>query len=286
MLAARRRAGRSTRFSRHLGELDTFPAAAGRGASTATTAAGPSRARRWTSRCARRDARWPRSSAASRDPITFVVSSRMGEPPRSTAVARKLARYPELRFKLDATPDWTDELIARAGRVRRGRLVRLQGRLQGHASSTRHRPRLLPPDRRDVPGRLARGPGLDDETRAGARAVRGPDHLGRADPLDRRHPRRAGAAAHGQPQAVAVRQHAGAVRRLRLLRGARDGRLRRRPVRARRGPRPDPVPGRALPPRRAERHRPGRLRRADPEPGLPGARCPPARADAGFLALG
>ena len=41
---------------------------------------------------------------------------------------------------------------------------------------------------------------------------------------------------------------------LRLLRRARDGRLRRRPVRARCRPRPDPVPGGAVPRRRAERH--------------------------------
>ena len=44
-----------------------------------------------------------------------------------------------------------------------------------------------------------------------------------------------------------------AVRRLRLLRRARHRRLRRRPVRARRRPRPDPVPGLAVPSRHAER---------------------------------
>jgi L-alanine-DL-glutamate epimerase-like enolase superfamily enzyme len=46
------------------------------------------------------------------EPVTFVVSSRMGDPPTIEPVARRLARYPALRFKLDATPDWTDELIA------------------------------------------------------------------------------------------------------------------------------------------------------------------------------
>jgi hypothetical protein len=46
------------------------------------------------------------------EPIRFVVSSRMGEPPTIGPVTRRLARYPELRFKLDATPDWGDELIA------------------------------------------------------------------------------------------------------------------------------------------------------------------------------
>jgi hypothetical protein len=46
------------------------------------------------------------------EPVTFVVSSRMGNPPTIEPVRRRLARYPEIRFKLDATPDWTDELIA------------------------------------------------------------------------------------------------------------------------------------------------------------------------------
>jgi hypothetical protein len=45
------------------------------------------------------------------DPVTFVVSSRMGDPPTIGPVTSRLAHYPNLRFKLDATPDWSDELI-------------------------------------------------------------------------------------------------------------------------------------------------------------------------------
>jgi hypothetical protein len=44
--------------------------------------------------------------------VTFVVSSRMGQPPTLEPVTRRLAAHPKLRFKLDATPDWSDELIA------------------------------------------------------------------------------------------------------------------------------------------------------------------------------
>ena len=44
-------------------------------------------------------------------PVRFVVSSRLGEPPSILPVTGRLARYPSLRFKLDATPSWTDELI-------------------------------------------------------------------------------------------------------------------------------------------------------------------------------
>jgi L-alanine-DL-glutamate epimerase-like enolase superfamily enzyme len=44
-------------------------------------------------------------------PLTFVVSLRIGSPPSLEPVARRLEAYPWLRFKLDATPDWPDELI-------------------------------------------------------------------------------------------------------------------------------------------------------------------------------
>jgi hypothetical protein len=58
------------------------------------------------------------AQALTRDPkpVTFVCSMRLGGPdgePSSIApLRRKLDRYPDLRFKLDPTNDWTDELIA------------------------------------------------------------------------------------------------------------------------------------------------------------------------------
>jgi L-alanine-DL-glutamate epimerase-like enolase superfamily enzyme len=45
-------------------------------------------------------------------PIAFVVSLRLGEPPSLEPVRRRLAAYPWLQFKLDATPSWDDDLIA------------------------------------------------------------------------------------------------------------------------------------------------------------------------------
>jgi hypothetical protein len=52
--------------------------------------------------------------ALERDPqpLTFVVSLRLGEPATLEPVTRRLEHYPSLRFKLDATPSWTDEVIA------------------------------------------------------------------------------------------------------------------------------------------------------------------------------
>jgi hypothetical protein len=99
-------------FSQHLGGLDTFAAAP------------PEREvyrsyRRWGFESAALDLALRQAGRSLADavgrelrPVTFVVSSRMGDPPTIAPVTRRLARYPDLRFKLDATPDWDDDLIA------------------------------------------------------------------------------------------------------------------------------------------------------------------------------
>jgi len=45
-------------------------------------------------------------------PLTYVVSLRLGEPPSLDPVASRLENYPSLRFKLDPTVSWTEELVA------------------------------------------------------------------------------------------------------------------------------------------------------------------------------
>jgi hypothetical protein len=99
-------------FSEHLGTLDLFPAGAPRMDVFRNY-------RRWAYESAALDLALRQSGQSlarvlgrELEPVRFVVSSRMGEPPTIEPVARRLARYPNLRFKLDATPDWDDELIA------------------------------------------------------------------------------------------------------------------------------------------------------------------------------
>ena len=125
-------------------------------------------------------------------PINFVVSLRLGDPPSTEPVTRRLAAYPGLQFKLDYSPAWDDGPARDARRDRRRRVGRLQGRLQGHAGRRRDRcPSVYRARRRDVPGRLARGPRPDRPGgRRGAAAAPRPDHLGRADPRRRRTSRR------------------------------------------------------------------------------------------------
>jgi hypothetical protein len=45
-------------------------------------------------------------------PVRFVVSMRLGEPPSVEPVSQRLALYPDLRFKLDPTSSWDERLIA------------------------------------------------------------------------------------------------------------------------------------------------------------------------------
>ncbi len=45
-------------------------------------------------------------------PVRFVVSLRLGEPPSLEPVRRRLELYPGLRFKLDPTSSWDEQLIA------------------------------------------------------------------------------------------------------------------------------------------------------------------------------
>jgi hypothetical protein len=98
-------------FSAHLGELDLFPAGAPEHDVYRNY-------RRWAFESAAldlalRQAETSLAAAVARTPapVEFVVSTRMGEPPTVAPVTRRLAAYPALRFKLDATPDWSDELI-------------------------------------------------------------------------------------------------------------------------------------------------------------------------------
>ena len=46
------------------------------------------------------------------EPVRFVVSLRLGEPPSLEPLSRRLDLYPGLRFKLDPTSSWDEELIA------------------------------------------------------------------------------------------------------------------------------------------------------------------------------
>ncbi|HSK14868.1 MAG TPA: hypothetical protein VK915_01730 [Gaiellaceae bacterium] len=64
-------------------------------------------------------------------PVTFVVSMRLDEPPTVEPVRRFLDRYPALRFKLDPTSDWSAELVAELAATGSVDTVDLKGAYKG-----------------------------------------------------------------------------------------------------------------------------------------------------------
>jgi L-alanine-DL-glutamate epimerase-like enolase superfamily enzyme len=61
-------------------------------------------------------------------PVTFVASIRVGEPPSLGALHRWLDADPALRFKLDPTPGWDDELVGELARLGCVDVVDMKGR--------------------------------------------------------------------------------------------------------------------------------------------------------------
>ena len=151
-------------LAEHVGGLDLFPAEPVRDVSRLY--------RRWAFESAAldlalRQAGTSLAQALGREPrpVTFVVSLRLGTPPSIEPVRKRLDRYPSLRFKLDPTSDWSDELIAELVETGAVDSVDLKGFYQGTVVDQ-------PPDP-DLYGRVAAAfpdawiedPGLNDATR-------------------------------------------------------------------------------------------------------------------------
>jgi L-alanine-DL-glutamate epimerase-like enolase superfamily enzyme len=98
-------------FRQHIDTLDLWPAEPVRDVSKLY--------RRWAYESAALDLALQQAGRSladvlSRDPrpVNFVMSSRLpDDPPTTTKLRTFLAKYPTLRFKLDPTPKWSEELI-------------------------------------------------------------------------------------------------------------------------------------------------------------------------------
>ena len=91
------------------------------------------------------------------EPVTFVASGGLGDPPSTARLRSFLAVHPTLRFKLDARPDWTDGDLRRAAGARLRRLDRPQGAVLGDGRRQSARPGPVPPRARGFPRCLDRG---------------------------------------------------------------------------------------------------------------------------------
>jgi L-alanine-DL-glutamate epimerase-like enolase superfamily enzyme len=64
-------------------------------------------------------------------PIRYVASMRLGEPATLEPLQRWLELYPELRFKLDPTGSWTDEVVAELAALGKVDVVDMKGQYKG-----------------------------------------------------------------------------------------------------------------------------------------------------------
>ena len=64
-------------------------------------------------------------------PLRFVASVRLGEPPSLDPLSCRLEQYPWLRFKLDPTSDWDDQLVGEIAASGAVELIDFKGHYEG-----------------------------------------------------------------------------------------------------------------------------------------------------------
>jgi hypothetical protein len=101
-------------------------------------------------------------------PVTFVVSMGLGDPPSIEPVQRLLDLEPSLRFKLDATSAWTDDLFAEVAATRAVDVIDLKGAYKGTPVDQAADARLYRLVAESFPGAWIEDPNLDDEEAAAA----------------------------------------------------------------------------------------------------------------------
>jgi hypothetical protein len=99
------------------------------------------------------------------DPVRFVVSTRLEEPPTGDVVIEWLDRNPELEFKLDPTSEWTDEVVDRLAATGAIRILDLKGQYHGTTVDQPADPELYERIIEGFPEALIEDPELNEETR-------------------------------------------------------------------------------------------------------------------------
>jgi hypothetical protein len=99
------------------------------------------------------------------EPINFVASTRLGDPPTTDRLDALRERVPDIEFKLDPTPEWDDDLVAAVADTGGVRILDLKGHYKGTEVD-------VPADRdlyeriiEGFPGAVIEDPALTEETR-------------------------------------------------------------------------------------------------------------------------
>ena len=97
-------------------------------------------------------------------PVTFVASGGLGDPPSTARLRAFLELYPTLRFKLDARPDWTDEIYDELRRLGCVDSVDLKGQYSGTVVDNPPDPALYARVLAEFPDAWIEDPALTPET--------------------------------------------------------------------------------------------------------------------------
>ncbi len=150
-------------FSERLGELDLFP--------EAPSAEVYRNYRRWAFESAALDLALRQAGRSLAEvvgreprPVTFVASMRLGEPASTAPVRAWLDLYPGLRFKLDPTSSWGDELIAELAATGAVDSVDLKGFYRGTPVDQPADPALYARVAEGLPDAWIEDPELTEET--------------------------------------------------------------------------------------------------------------------------
>jgi len=152
-------------FSQHVGRLDLFPGA-------------PSREiyrnyRRWGVESAALDLALRQAGLGAAEalgrvarPVRFVVSLRLDEVPSAEPVRRRVALYPWVQFKLDATTGWDDAFVAELVELGVVETVDFKGAYHGTPVDQPPDPALYARVAEGLPDALLEDPALTPETDA------------------------------------------------------------------------------------------------------------------------
>jgi len=99
-------------------------------------------------------------------PVTFVSSMRFGSPPSIEPLLKWREAYPDLRFKLDPTSDWTDALIDELSNLGAVDTLDFKGQYKGTPVDQPPNPQLYQRVAESFPGAWIEDPALTPETQA------------------------------------------------------------------------------------------------------------------------
>ena len=98
------------------------------------------------------------------DPVRFVVSTRLGDPPTTDRLSDVLDRHPDAEFKLDPVSEWDEELIEAVAATDAVRLLDLKGQYHGTVVDQEPDPDLYERVFEGFPDAVIEDPALTDGT--------------------------------------------------------------------------------------------------------------------------